>query len=224
MTDKQKEPEKALTITDRLSRLQKQLKAPKETNKNVSYKSRSAEQILEAAKECFLDGEYILLNDEIQYIGSRYYVKATATFGFGENTISCNGWANEEAGSSPIKGAQLTGACSSYARKYALGGLTALDDSRDDPDKQPDHDEKPKQADKPKAPELSAEEKLERNAAIERCKPIADALTMAKDIKQLDTVLKLQKEVIDLMPADLKKRLIDISDERRASLSPLNAG
>lgn len=82
----------------------------------------------------------------------------------------------------------------------------------------------PSVSEKPKAPELSAEEKEARNAAIERCKPIADALTMAKDIKQLDTVLKLQKEVIDLMPADLKKRLIDISDERRASLSPLNAG
>jgi len=133
-----KEVEKNTTLTERLSRLQKQLKAPKEANKGVSYKSRSAEQILEAAKENLLDGEYITCTDEVQFIGARYYVKATATFGFGTDTVSCNGWAHEEAGSGPIKGAQLTGACSSYARKYALGGLTALDDSTDDPDKQPE--------------------------------------------------------------------------------------
>ena len=209
---------RAMTLTERLSRLQRQLKAPKEANKGVQYKSRSAEQILEAAKEHLTEGEYILLNDEIQYVGARYYVKATATFGFGEDKISCTGWANEEAGSSPIKGAQLTGACSSYARKYALGGLTALDDSRDDPDKQPEHEEKPK------APELSEKEKAARNAAVERCTPIAEALKSAKDLKQVDNVIKLQKDVIEGMPDDLKKRLNDIAEQKRRDLSPINAG
>ena len=204
--------ETKMTLTERLSRLQRQLKAPKEANKGVQYKSRSAEQILENAKECLLEGEYILLNDEIQFVGARYYVKATATFGFGEDKISCTGWANEEAGSSPIKGAQLTGACSSYARKYALGGLTALDDSRDDPDKQPEHDEKPKAQEQPKP---SADELKARDEAIERCKPIAEALKSAKDEKQLDTILKLQNHVIDKLPDDLKKRILDIAEQKR---------
>jgi hypothetical protein len=129
-------------ITDRLSRIQKALKAPKEENKNVSYKSRSAEQILEAAKDVLEDGEYLSCTDEIVLIGERYYVKATATFGFGSETLSASGWAREPKellssnGKPLMQEPQLTGASSSYSRKYALGGLLAIDDSKDDPDKQ----------------------------------------------------------------------------------------
>jgi len=123
------------TITARLSRIQKQLKAPKEKNKNVSYSSRSAEQILEAAKEHLDEGEYITCSDEIRNVGDRYYVMATASFGFGSEVASSIGWAREEEVSRVMAGPQLTGSSSSYARKYALGGLLAIDDSKDDPDK-----------------------------------------------------------------------------------------
>ncbi len=198
---------KELTIYDRLSRLQKHLKAPKEANKGVQYKSRSAEQILEAAKDNLLDGEYILLNDEIQFVGSRYYVKATATFGFGDKVISCTGWAHEEVGSSPIKGAQLTGACSSYARKYALGGLTALDDSRDDPDKQPEHTEKPVE----KQPV-----KLTGDALL-----IADAMNSATSEKMLTQIGTVRKADIDKMPDDVKHELKLVYSRKLADLKNL---
>lgn len=201
MTDKK---ETKFTLTERLSRLQKQLKAPKEKNDKVAYKSRSAEQILENAKECLLDGEYILLNDEIQFIGARYYVKATATFGFGEDKISCTGWAQEDAGTSPIKGAQLTGACSSYARKYALGGLTALDDSRDDPDKHPEHVEKPVE----KQPV-----KLTEDALL-----IAEAMNSATSEKMLTQIGTVRKPDIEKMPEDVRRELKVIYSRKLADL------
>lgn len=129
-------------ITQRLSRIQKALKAPKEANKNVAYKSRSAEQILEAAKEHLMDGEVIRCTDEIIMLGDRFYVKATAELWFGAEYIPANGYAREDEqgplssqGKPLMQPPQVTGASSSYARKYALGGLFAIDDSKDDPDK-----------------------------------------------------------------------------------------
>ena len=213
---------KEITIYDRLSRIQKQLKAPKEVNKGVSYKSRSAEQILEAAKEHLVDGEYILLNDEIINVGSRYYVKATATFGFGEKSISCTGWANEEAGSSPIKGAQLTGACSSYARKYALGGLTALDDSRDDPDKQPDQPEKP--ALKAEKPEKKVDETPLTPEQKEKVQAIFSAVKDALNEKTLNSIEALHKDFIATLPEDKAEWLRGQIMIKRAHFITLNAG
>lgn len=123
------------SITARLSRIQKALKAPKEANKNVQYKSRSAEQILEAAKEHLQDGEVIICFDRIENIGNRFYVHATSQFRFGEEIIEGYGLAREPEEQKGIGPAQVTGASSSYARKYSLQGLLALDDSKDDPDK-----------------------------------------------------------------------------------------
>lgn len=77
---------------------------------------------------------------------------------------------------------------------------------------------------KPKAPELSPEEQKARDEAIERCKPIADAIKSAKDLKQLETILKLQESVISGLPEDLKKRINDRAEEKRRDLSPINAG
>lgn len=76
----------------------------------------------------------------------------------------------------------------------------------------------------PSKPEPTEEEKKARDEAIERSKPIAEAIKSSKDEKQLDTILKLQKDVIDNLPEDLRKRIMDIADQKRLGFLPLNAG
>ncbi len=76
----------------------------------------------------------------------------------------------------------------------------------------------------PAKPEPTDEEKKARDEAIERSKPIAEAIKSSKDEKQLDTILKLQKETVDKLPDDLKKRILDIAEQKRLGFNPLNAG
>ena len=115
--------------------IQANLRAPKsQFNKFGGYAYRSCEDILNAVKPLLSGtGCYITLNDDIVAIGNRYYVKATATIYNPEGkSVSTTAYACE---SEPLKGmtaAQTTGATSSYARKYALNGLLAIDDAKDD--------------------------------------------------------------------------------------------
>jgi len=128
-----------------LSKIQAELVATKnQENKFGGYKYRSAESILAAVKP-LLDGKaFVTLQDEIVLIGDRYYIKATATLvnaspnsqGF---SISSSAYAREPLARKGMDEAQCTGSTSSYARKYALCGLFAIDDSRDDPDRVNQH-------------------------------------------------------------------------------------
>jgi hypothetical protein len=116
----------------KLSDVQKTLKAPKnQFNAFGKYNYRSAEDILEALKP-ILNGEAkVILSDDIVMVGDRYYVKTTATF-FGEDgTTSVTAYAREEESKKGQDGSQITGASSSYARKYALNGLFLIDDNKD---------------------------------------------------------------------------------------------
>ena len=111
--------------------IQQQLNAPKnQYNKFGGYSYRSCEDILEGVKP-LLDCLTLTLNDEIVLIGDRYYVKATATLSDGEDAIAVTAYAREEEQQKGMVGAQLTGATSSYARKYALNGLFCIDDAKD---------------------------------------------------------------------------------------------
>lgn len=114
-----------------LNKIQKELKAPKgQRNTFGNYNYRSCEDILEAVKP--LLGEAILsIDDEIVLIGDRYYVKATATFNEGDQKISVSAFARESLDKKGMDSAQITGATSSYARKYALNGLFLIDDTKD---------------------------------------------------------------------------------------------
>lgn len=114
--------------------IQSELKAPKsQFNKFGGYKYRKAEDILEAVKPLLNKQKCTLtITDDIVMVGNRIYVKATATIknekGECETT---NGWAREEESKKGMDGSQITGASSSYARKYALNGLFAIDDNAD---------------------------------------------------------------------------------------------
>lgn len=114
--------------------IQSELKAPKsQFNKFGGYKYRKAEDILEAVKPLLAKQKCtLIITDDVVLIGNRIYVKATATIknekGECETTT---GWAREEETKKGMDGSQITGASSSYARKYALNGLLAIDDNQD---------------------------------------------------------------------------------------------
>ena len=116
-----------------LAKIQSLVKAPKgQFNKFGNYKYRSCEDIVEAVKLVINPlGFYLTLMDEIVLIGNRVYVKAIATLSNGEQTYTATAYAREEETKKGMDGAQVTGAASSYARKYALNGLFAIDDTKD---------------------------------------------------------------------------------------------
>lgn len=115
----------------KVNEIQKTLKAPKnQFNKFGGYKYRSCEDILEALKP--LLGDLILnITDEVVLVGDRFYIRAMASLTDGKNTISSTGYAREPLNVKGMAESQITGASSSYARKYALNGLLCIDDTKD---------------------------------------------------------------------------------------------
>jgi len=121
-----------MDINKRLSEIQRTLKAPKgQYNSFGKYHYRSCEDILNAVKELLQEDETILLSDEIVNHGDRYYIKALAIFAKEKDTVSVEGWARESETKKGMDDSQITGSTSSYARKYALNGLFAIDDTKD---------------------------------------------------------------------------------------------
>jgi hypothetical protein len=117
-----------------LVKIQAELKAPKgQFNAFGKYKYRNAEDIIEAVKPILNKyGTALVISDEVLEVGDRIYIKATATLLDGtDNSISVSGWAREEEVKKGMDAAQITGSTSSYARKYALNGLFAIDDTKD---------------------------------------------------------------------------------------------
>ncbi len=132
----------------KLLNIQKDLKAPKsQYNSFGQYNYRNCEDILEAVKPlCARENACLTLSDTVVQIGERYYIQACATLFDGEtgeiiNTVTA--YAREGAEKKGMDSSQVTGAASSYARKYALNGLFNIDDTKD-----ADSDEKPAQASK----------------------------------------------------------------------------
>jgi hypothetical protein len=138
----------------KLVKIQSELKAAKNQRNNFGkYNYRSCEDILESVKPLLKEAELTLIvTDKIVLIGERYYVEATATlYGDGEPIVS-TAFAREAENKKGMDSAQVTGATSSYARKYALNGLFAIDDSKDvDTDEHHKQTDGNKPATKPKA-------------------------------------------------------------------------
>lgn len=123
-----------MTIYERLTNAQNELKAPKNQYNNFGkYKYRSAEDILEAVKP--INEKYglnLYLCDYIEQIGERIYVKSVARLtDYSGNVIENWAYAREDESKKGMDGSQVTGASSSYARKYALNGLYLIDDTKD---------------------------------------------------------------------------------------------
>ena len=146
----------------KLAEIQKTLNAPKnQYNSFGKYKYRNCEDILEAVKP-LLNGLFLTISDEIVLIGERYYVKSTATVTDGETSHTATALAREEEIKKGMDSAQITGATSSYARKYCLNGLFGIDDAKDaDTDEHKRQQQRPQQQVK-QEPSINADEILSR--------------------------------------------------------------
>ena len=120
-----------MKLIEKLSNIQQKLNAPKgERNDFAKFNYRTAEGILQAVKP-LLEGMVLTLSDEMVEVGGRVYVKATVTIVDGEHDLKVTAYARETLTKKGMDEAQITGAASSYARKYALNGLFAIDDNKD---------------------------------------------------------------------------------------------
>lgn len=160
-----------------LVKIQGTLKANKcLRNDYGKFNYRSAETILQAVKPiCQELGCQLILTDDLQMIGDRYYIKATATLtnADGEKE-SATAFARECPARSGMDEAQITGAASSYARKYALNGLFAIDDTKD-----------------PDDPELTKKRLEEEKAKAEQAAATANLDTAKKEVEAAKTVEEL---------------------------------
>jgi len=141
-----KTKESTMNIQQKLQGIQSSLKAPKgQTNKFGGYRYRSAEDILTSVKPLLAEWACTLvITDEMVEVGGRVYVKSTAVIASTEESsksIHVNAYAREAETKKGMDDAQITGSASSYARKYALNGLFAIDDTKD-PDATNDHGSK----------------------------------------------------------------------------------
>lgn len=153
----------ANTIYKKLLNIQRDLKAPKGQYNNFGkYSYRNAEDIMEALKPLLVENNAITYveDDTIEYIGQRYYLVATISFVDVETgeKITVKARAREEENKKGMDGSQITGAASSYARKYALSGLFLIDDNKD-----ADSNEYHKQNDQQKSKQQGQQQAQEQN-------------------------------------------------------------
>jgi hypothetical protein len=122
-----------MSISEKLVNVQSELKAPKgQFNNFGKYKYRNAEDILEAVKPLLKkENLSMVLTDDLQNIGDRYYIKSTVRLFDDKESIEVTAYAREEESKKGMDSSQVTGASSSYARKYALNGLFLIDDTKD---------------------------------------------------------------------------------------------
>jgi len=124
-----------MTIYEKLMTIQQKLNAPKnQRNSFGNYNYRSCEDILEALKPLLKETKTVInLSDKVEAVGDRVYIHATATLVDieGGEVVFSDAYAREEADKKGMDASQVTGAASSYARKYALNGLFAIDDNKD---------------------------------------------------------------------------------------------
>lgn len=172
-----------------LSAVQRELKAPKgQRNSYGGYNYRSCEDILEAVKPLTTKfGLILVISDEIEQVGERYYIKATATLSDSTGSyVSNTAYAREELTRKGMDASQITGAASSYARKYALNGLFAIDDTKDADATNKGQDE-PKQTKEPT--KAQATKQLQAAKTVEELKELfaalPDALRQDADIVTL---------------------------------------
>lgn len=180
-----------------LNKIQRELKAPKgQFNSFGKYHYRNCEDILEAVKPLLGDG-VLVLHDEVVQLGERFYVKATATLTAPNNAIyekvedgkltggtvvkpitqsvSATAYAREALDKKGMDEAQITGAASSYARKYALNGLFCIDDTKDADNDAPKQETQKAEAPKPTAkPTPPTHIAKARDAAAKRIAKLLD--------------------------------------------------
>ena len=187
-----------MKITAKLMNIQQKLIAPKNNyNSFGKYSYRSCEDILEAVKPLLAENKVVLtICDEIILVGERFYIKAIATLTDCESdeTISNVAYAREEDKKSGMSESQITGSCSSYARKYALNGLFCIDDVKD-ADTRDNREKTTETTTKKKTP--TAAEKKALNDLVAKCKEDNVSIEKICEVYKVATKEELTKAYID---------------------------
>ena len=199
-----------MNVYEKLMNIQAELKAPKsQFNKFGNYAYRSCEDILESLKPLLNKNKAIvLLSDEIVLIGERYYLQATATFVDIEKgeKIEVKSLAREDENKKGMDLAQITGSVSSYARKYALNGLFAIDDTKDsDVTNTHDKDKKAAQGDKQQTQTSQSQAKTLSDAQLKRLFTIASKAGIKADTVKDQVKKKFNKDVKELTKLEYDK-------------------
>lgn len=226
-------------IYTKLAAIQQKLCVPKTRGGKggISYKYRNCDDIMEGVKP-LLGNAVLYMSDEMVAVGDRIYVKATATFTDGTASIVNTAFAREAADPKGMSMAQLTGATSSYARKYALAGLLCLDDEQDDDvDAGERSAPKPKQAAPAKAKEPAApalqlpyansKGEVVMQPTLEAWVAAFTKFVAAKGMAAVEANRATMNKVIEMIPeasAQLNAIITKAEDEDRIRRNPLNAG
>lgn len=202
----------------KLNKIQTELKAPKgQMNKFGNYRYRSCEDILESVKPLLAEHKCVLpISDKVNLIGDRYYIESTATIIDCESgeSYSVTASAREEEAKKGMDGSQVTGASSSYARKYALNGLLDIDDTKDS-DATNTHGKGDSQADMPESEKIDGTKKIEAvhiSHIKNQLKLISrdlDAYLTYKDIEKLEDI------TLDQFTNEIKPELDKLVEEHR---------
>nr|DAM51644.1 MAG TPA: ERF superfamily protein [Caudoviricetes sp.] len=198
----------ALNIYEKLTEVQNELKAPKSKyNSFGKYNYRSCEDILEAVKPILKAKRLAMtVKDDVFNIGDRFYIMATVTVFDceSEEKVTTTAYAREDADKKGMDGSQITGSSSSYARKYALNGMFAIDDTKD-ADSWNTHD-KDRTVEKKEA-ERATEEQIAKLRALYKGKE--DKLTELLDKYGITSPVQFKRmeiqSVIDKLEAKLKQ-------------------
>lgn len=182
-------------LTKKLAAIQSRLKAPKnQYNSFGKYKYRSCEDILEALKPLANEqGCTITIEDSPIMVGEWHYIQATATLSDGYNSKSVKAYARESETKSGMDSSQITGTASSYARKYALNGLFAIDDTKD-------------------ADTMDNRQKAEPNPEAKELTKVKAQLKQAKTADEIKNVLSLY------LFSELKEQVKELCKERGKEL------
>ena len=203
-----------------LEYIQATLNAPKnQFNKFGGYKYRSCEDILAAVKPLLAEvGGTLAITDEIVLVGDRYYVKATAVITIGTASHTVSAYAREPLSKKGMDESQITGAASSYARKYALNGLLAIDDTRD-ADALNDHGKgKPTPAPQKPTGVPSPASDSPQMTAEQMAKELADRINACKSLPELKNSWTKYSGRLKQMPDDMVQALVAVKDTKKQAL------
>ena len=178
-------------MIEQLVKVQNELKAPKsQYNSFGKYSYRNAEDIFEAAKPiCFKYGLFLSISDEVIEVGGALFVESTATITDGEKSFNVKAQAGLDLNRKGMDKAQASGASSSYARKYALGGLFLLDDTKD-ADATNTHGKAPKKA------VSKAELKLNSEAYLKAIQAVTNKTVTVAQVEAKYTLGSVVKETL----------------------------
>ena len=191
---------------EKIVKVQSDLKAPKgQYNSFGKYRYRSCEDILESVKPILAKyGLFINVSDDIMMVGDRYYIKATATISDGENKLQSTAYARESVEKKGMDESQVTGTASSYARKYALNGLLAIDDAKDaDTDEYAGKaSDKPSEGSQQSTPRLATPKQVE----ILKGRYTGDNLKKLLDVNHVKTIEELTMDKASELISKLQKK------------------